>query len=127
MKYNIQRLDGRHSYHRWFQYYAGFSPRMTSNKGPLNFTRAQQWCFQTWGWSAEVRQWSDIYRWTANSVPMMRLNQGFVYQPTPSNLPEECNPYWSWTNGTTAGGELRLYFKSDAELAFFQLAHPIDQ
>jgi len=125
MKYNIQQLDGRHSYHRWFQYYAGFSPRMTSNKGPLHFTRAQQWCFQTWGWSAEVRQWDDIYRWTANSVPMMRLNKGFVHQPTPSNLPEECNPYWSWTNGTTAGGELRLYFKSDAELAFFQLAYPV--
>jgi len=125
MKYNIQQLDGRHSYHRWFQYYAGFSPRMTSNKGPLHFTRAQQWCFQTWGWSAEVRQWDDIYRWTANSVPMMRLNKCFVHQPTPSNLPEECNPYWSWTNGTTAGGELRLYFKSDAELAFFQLAYPV--
>jgi len=123
MKYTTQRLDGRHSYQKWFQYYAGFPSSMSFNKGPLHFTRAQQWCFQTWGWSAEVRQWNDIYRWSSNSVPMMRVPGGFVRQ-VPNNLPEECNPYWSWTNGASTGSELRLYFKSDAELAFFQLAHP---
>ena len=123
MKYTIQRLDGRHSYHKWFQYYVGFSSSMSLNKGPLHFTRAQLWCFQTWGWSAEVRQWDEIYRWSTNSTPMMRVPGGFVRQ-TPNNLPEECNPYWSWTNGTTTGGALRIYLKSDAELSFLQLAHP---
>jgi hypothetical protein len=126
MKYTVQRLDGRHSYQKWFQYYAGFSNSMSFNKGPLHFTQAQQWCFRTWGWSAEVRQWNDIYRWSSNHTPMMRLPGGFVKQ-TPSNLPEECNPYWSWTNGSTSANELRIYFKSDAELAFFQLANAVDQ
>jgi hypothetical protein len=56
---------------------------------------------------------------------MMRVSGGFVQQ-TPSNLPEECNPFWSWSNGSTGANELRIYFKTDAELAFFQLANAVD-
>jgi hypothetical protein len=44
--------------------------------------------------------------------------------PPALDLPNSCNPYWSWTNGYD---DLRLYVKSDQELSFFQLANPIDQ
>ena len=99
---------------------------MAFDQGPLHFTQVQKWCFQTWDWSAEVRQWNDIYRYHTNRVPMMRVAGGFVRQ-VPKNLPEECNSYWSWSNGFTGAGELRIYLKSEAELAFLQLAFPVDQ
>jgi hypothetical protein len=126
MKYNVCKLDGRFSYNQWFKYYIGFSSSMAFDQGPLHFTQVQKWCFQTWDWSAEVRQWNDIYRYHTNRVPMMRVAGGFVRQ-VPKNLPEECNSYWSWSNGFTGAGELRIYLKSEAELAFLQLAFPVDQ
>ena len=124
MKYNIQKLDRRHSYHDWFQYYLGFPQTMHLNQGPLNFTRVQKWCFQTWGWSAEIRLWSDIYRHYTNRAPMMRVPGGFVRQ-LHTDLPEECNSNWSWTNGVN--GDLRIYLRSDTELSFLLLAHPCQQ
>jgi hypothetical protein len=74
------------------------------------FAQAQKWFFETYGWSAEIRQYSEIVKWIKTS------NQ-FV-NPTPVAVPEECNPYWSWTNGYN---NLRIYVKSGAELNFFQL------
>ena len=43
MKYTVQKLDGRFSYHRYFKYYIGFSHRMSDGHGPLSFTRAHNW------------------------------------------------------------------------------------
>lgn len=122
MKYKIQKLDGRYAYHQWFQYYIWFSSSMNFNNGPLEFTKCQLWCFQTWGWSAEIRMWSDIHRHYSVRTPMMRVNNGFV-KKMPENLPNECNTSWSWTNGAR-GDNLRIYLATEKELAFFQLAHP---
>jgi hypothetical protein len=89
----------------------------------MQFTQAQQWFSDTYGWSAEIRQWADIHRWTA-----MRLQS--LHQPWQTedrvleNLPAVCNRHWSWTNRAT---DLRIYVASDRELAFFQLAHSVDQ
>ena len=117
MKYTIQRLDGRFSYRKWFDYYIGFSGRMSQNEGPLEFARAQHWFLQTYGWSAEIRQWSDIHTWYTKSVPLIAVKGGWT---RPNVMPKECNPNWSWTNGYN---DLRIYVASDKELAFFELAH----
>ena len=123
MKYTVQKLDGRFSYHRYFKYYIGFSHRMSDGQGPLSFARAQKWFVDTHGWSAEIRQWAEIRSWYTNGIPMMAIKGGRI-RPDLENLPPECNMNWSWTNGMD---ELRIYVKSDAELAFFQLAHQVDQ
>ena len=119
MKYTVQKLDGRFSYHRYFKYYIGFSHRMSDGHGPLSFTRAHKWFVDTHGWSAEIRQWADIRSWYMNGIPMMAVKGGRI-RPDLENLPPECNMNWSWTNRMD---ELRIYIKGDAELAFFQLAH----
>ena len=123
MKYTIQKLDGRFSYNQDFKYYIGFSKRMSHGHGPLQFTQVQKWFVDTYGWSAEIVQWTDIRSWYSKSVPMMAVKGGWV-KPNTEDLPVECNPIWSWSNSYE---DLRIYVKSDAELAFFQLAHQVDR
>jgi hypothetical protein len=121
MKYKVNTLDGRFKYRKWFKYYIGFSTSMINDQGPMQFNRALQWFFDTYGWSAEIRQWTEIRSWYINGIPMMAIKGGRI-RPDLEILPSECNMNWSWTNGM---GDLRIYIKGDAELAFFQLAHPL--
>lgn len=123
MNYKIQKLDGRHSYRRWFEYYIGFRQSMSYGQGPLQFAQAQKWFFDTYGWSAEIRQWADIHRWTAMGL-QAAARPWTTEDAVMEHLPAVCNRHWSWTNGAT---DLRIYLATDQELAFFQLAHPIDQ
>jgi hypothetical protein len=103
---------------------------MSNNQGPLNFDRCLQWFVQTYGWSAEIRQYSEISRWVSINQTMNRQmirkfgNNHPIGIPPAPDLPDSCNPYWSWTNGYN---DLCIYIKSDSELVFFQLANPIDQ
>lgn len=123
MKYKLQKLDGRHSYRHWFQYYVGFRASMNYGQGPLHFARVQKWFFDTYGWSAEIRQWADIHRWTAMGL-QTTAKPWTTQEEIFDHLPDVCNRHWSWTNGTD---DLRIYLATDQELAFFQLAHPLDQ
>jgi len=123
MKYQIHKLDGRYRYQSWFEYYIGFSSRMSSAHGPENFNRVQRWFIDTYGWSAEVRQYEELYKWASTVTPMMAIKGGWL-RPKPKELPADCNSHWSWTNGYD---DLRIYIRSDAELAFFQLKFPLDQ
>jgi hypothetical protein len=129
MKYTIQRLDGRHTYKNLFQYYIGFSNRMSNNQGPLNFTLAQKWFTETYGWSAEVRQYAEILEWSdiknAMNGLMRRKFSGHPLLKNPgsgyaSDIPEVCNSKWSWTNGYD---DLRIYVASDKELSWFQISN----
>ena len=124
MNYNIQRLDKRFTYNHWFKYLIGFPGRMSNRHGPLNFTRAQQWFTKTYGWSAEIRQYADIHNYydNTNRLGMRISHSGVVAQL--AEIPNECNPHWSWTNGYS---DLRIYVATDQELAFFQLKFPVDQ
>jgi hypothetical protein len=117
MKYKIVRLDGRWSYRQHFEYAIIFSNRMTNWKGPQNFSVAQQYFFDTYGWSAEIRLWSDIQKHYSNPYMYVGAN------PLPE-MPGAVNPYWSWTNGYD---DLRIYVKSPQELTLFQLKYPVDQ
>ena len=123
MKYTLVKTDGRHSYHEQFEYYIRFGKSMVSHQGPLMFTRAHKWFSEMYGWSAEIRLWNEIKKWS--NVPMMSIKGGFVKNPlNPDLLPEECNLNWSWSNGME---DLRIYVKSSKELSFFQLKFSVDQ
>lgn len=77
----------------------------------------------TYGWSAEIRQWNEIKTWHTRAVPLMSVKGGWV-RPMDGEENDICNPLWSWSNGYN---DLRIYVASDAELAFFQLKHSQDQ
>ncbi len=125
MRYAIQKLDGRFTFRKYFEYYIGFTGRMSNRQGPLYFNRAQEWFTQTYGWSAEARQYEDMIQWNQKSqmyfqgIPRIIRNSN-----DPEDLPSCCNPHWSWTNGYD---DLRIYVATEKELAFFQLSHPVDQ
>ena len=117
MKYTVQRLDGRFSYREWFEYYIGFPSAMANRQGPVRYNDALKWFFETYGWSAEIRQWADIREYFGNVFRYVKPN------PLPE-MPECVNPYWSWTNGYD---DLRIYVKSPQELTLFQLKYQVDQ
>ena len=122
MHYTIQKLDGRFSYRHLFQYYVGFPGSMSNRAGPLHFNDALKWFINTYGWSAEIRQYDKIEKWVANSQLMSRQPSAFgLALGILTERPDHCNPHWSWTNGYE---DLRIYVASDKELAFFQLANP---
>jgi len=83
----------------------------------LDFTTAQEYFLNTYGWSAEVRQWVDIYNY-------YKFKNGGPYFSPESEMPKCVNMYWSWTNGFN---DLRIYVKSEKELTLFRLKYPIDQ
>lgn len=124
MKYTVTRLDGRYSYRDWFEYYIGFSGRMSNHHGPKFFNDALKWFFNTYGWSAEIRQYDQINKWTqvsrqVNGIMLARPAGAILTEPSPY-----CNPHWSWTNHYS---DLRVYVAGDQELAFFQLANPLNK
>jgi len=125
MNYTVKKLDGRFSHYHYFKYYIGFPHRMSNKSGPLNFVKAQKWFTETYGWSAEIRQWNEIRDWIQLSKkPLLSVKQGWVRaQPDSDDIPEECNQLWSWSN---LYEDLRIYVASSKELAFFQLKFSAD-
>ena len=117
MKYKIVKLDGRWSYRKYFEYAIIFSNRMSIWNGPMNFAEAQKYFFDTYGWSAEIRQWVDIKEYL--SVIHRYSNPGL--EPI---QPDAVNINWSWTNGYE---DLRIYVKSQQELTLFTLKYPVDR
>ena len=132
MKYTIQRLDKRYSYSDLFQYYIGFTKSMMNNRGPEHFNDTLRWFTKTYGWSAEINQYSGMLKYYTISNGMVSLmhtkfrNHPLLQQPsTPQKpFPECCKNVWSWSN---TFDDLRIYVATDRELTFFQLAFPIDQ
>lgn len=124
MKYTIQKLDGRYTYRDLFEYCIKFSNRMAVDQGPLQFNDAMKWFYDTYGWSAEIRDYSKMQKWAIQSAQWIGLRR----LQSPSGFAEQisahCNPHWSWTNGYD---DLRIYVASEKELSFFQLARPSDR
>ena len=119
MKYTVTKLDGRYSYRQNFEFYLGFASSMARQQGPIDFNDAMTWFTERYGWSAEIKQWHHIDRWSSVSKLGLPIALGILAEPTP-----HCNPHWSWSNQFT---DLRIYLASEQELAFFQLTHPVDQ
>ena len=109
MQYIIKKLDGRYSHRKFFKYCVEFSK---SQWGPLQFHTAVKWMNDTYGYTAEIRDWQHI----------LNLHERHrVYNLTTNNTPDVVNYNWSWTNGYD---DLRIYIKSDKELGFFKLKWP---
>ena len=96
---------------------------MSTDRGPLQFNTALRWFFDTYGWSAEIRDYSKMQKWTVQATAWLGSRQLQKASGILEDLPDHCNPHWSWTNGYD---DLRIYVASERELAFFQLAHPVD-
>lgn len=122
MKYTITKMDGRHSHVDWFEYYIGFNGQMSSHQGPVHFNHALKWFIDTYGWSAEIRQYDKIMRWAGNSLVNTLIYQAQNQGALPQR-PEHCNPMWSWSNHFD---NLRIYVATDRELAFFTLTNARD-
>ena len=121
MRYEIAKLDGRFTYRDLFEYCIKFSNSMTRGHGPLHFNAVLEWFRDTYGWSAEIRQYNNMMSWTTASRNVM--NQFPKATGILSELPDCCNSHWSWTNGYD---DLRIYVRSDAELNFFQLRFSVE-
>jgi hypothetical protein len=119
MKYEIIRLDGRFTYRELFEYCIKFSNRMAVDQGPLKFNDALRWFFDTYGWSAEVRDYSKMQKWTLQATHWLGNARPLAAAAgVLTELPPHCNPHWSWTNGFD---DLRIYVRSDAEITLFKL------
>lgn len=123
MKYTVTRLDGRYSYRQNFEFYLGFTSSMTRQHGPLHFNDAMCWFTERYGWSAEIKQWHNIDRWTGNTVGI-QTSRGSIAAGLLTEPSTHCNPNWSWSN---THADLRIYVATEQELAFWQLAHPVDR
>jgi hypothetical protein len=124
MRYQIVKLDKRFAHHNQFGYCIKFSNRMAVDHGPLQFNDALKWFMMTYGWSAEIREYAKMRAWTKSSTTWMGNYSRNTALGILEEMPDHCNPHWSWTNGYD---DLRIYVASDRELAFFQLARPVDQ
>jgi hypothetical protein len=80
--------------------------------GILWFNDVKQWFENSYGTSAEIRDWDAMRKY--------HLRFG-VHIETP--IPKHVNFSWSWTNGYD---DLRIYVKGDKELSFFKLANSVD-
>ena len=128
MKYEIAKLDGRFTYRDLFGYCVKFSNSMARGHGPLHFNSVLEWFRDTYGWSAEIRQYDNMMNWTTASQRVMNQFASVRSNPGASGIlserPDCCNPHWSWTNGYD---DLRIYLATDKELNFFQLRWPCEQ
>lgn len=118
MKYSVQKLDGRFTYRDLFEYCIKFSNRMAVDRGPLQFNNALEWFRNTYGWSAEIRDYSKMQKWTQQATAWLGSRQIQKASGVLEDLPAHCNPHWSWTNGYD---DLRIYVASDQELSMFVL------
>ena len=124
MKYEIIRLDGRFTHRDLFEYAIKFSNRMAVDQGPLHFNDALRWFNETYGWSAEIRDYTKMQKWTVQNTQWMGNLRKLQASGILEEAPAHCNPHWSWTNGYD---DLRIYVATAAELNFFQLRWARDQ
>ena len=119
MKYKIRKLDGRYSYREFFKYTIVFNRGMNHhNRGVEWFNTTKLWFEQSYGTSAEIRDWKTVRDWYHRMAPVNALFQDQQY-----TVPEFVNYAWSWTNGYD---DLRIYVRGEQELAFFKLANSVD-
>jgi hypothetical protein len=103
MKYEIIKLDRRHSYHKIYKYSIEFSKASWVGTGALDFDRARRWFNTNFGWTQEV----DVQqKMAANAQHADQAN--------------DINFHWAFT---TQYNNYRIYVSSDKELAWFQLSH----
>ena len=108
MRYQVTRLDKRHSYYREFEYVLEFSKKTWSGTGVIDFDRSRRWMNRTWGWTQDV---------TTRQALISRLenSDNTVVQA------DDINPHWAYS---VEYRDYRIYVAGEAELNWFVLAHP---
>ena len=107
MKYKVTKLDGRYAYSASFRWCLEFTRSEWKGSGVLDFDHARRWMTNTWGWSQDVETRTAMAR---------ELNKQLYPQD------DFINPHWAYS---IKYRDYRIYLKSDAELAWFQLANPV--
>lgn len=102
MKFKAKKLDRRYNGSTWFNYivepekyvlkYGISIPKPTWQEKAEAFSKVRQWCWETYGPTVELGMYFDT-----NSY---------------------INDKWAWD---TDNHQMRIYLKSDVELAWFQL------
>jgi hypothetical protein len=108
MRYQVTKLDHRHSHRGQFEYMLEFSKKTWSGTGVIDFDRSRRWMNQTWGWSQDV---------TTRQALISRLENSDNYTVQDSDI----NPHWAYS---VEYREYRIYLTGEAELNWFVLAHP---
>jgi hypothetical protein len=111
MKYEIQKLDGRFTFKRHFDYAIAFENRMAHDKGPLYWAKCHAWLTETYGPSLEMSIWNEIKTWDE-----MRYMVSLGPDPEVAEL---CNPDWAWSIAVPA--KIRIYLKNHEVLTWFSL------
>ena len=108
MRYQVTRLDRRHSYHPTFGYMLEFSKSTWVGTGVIDFDRSRRWMNRTWGWSQDV---------TTRQALISRLenSDNTVVQA------DDINPHWAYS---VEYRDYRIYLAGEAELNWFVLSHP---
>ncbi len=110
MRYEVTKLDRRHSWCAQFAYMLEFSKSTWQGTGVLDFDRSRRWMTTNWGWSQDVE---------TRTVLLQR-------KMDPANhsvQDEDINQHWAYS---IQYKEYRIYLTSDKELGWFQLSHPVD-
>ena len=108
MRYQVTRLDRRHSYSGQFQYMLEFSKSTWSGTGVIDFDRSRRWMNRTWGWTQEV---------DTRSALISRHNN-----PTNHTVQDtDINPHWAYS---VEYRDYRIYLAGESELNWFVLSHP---
>lgn len=126
--YKVHKLDSRYNFHQYFAYYISFSHTTPPAKAALKFWRAKRWFMDTYGYSAEIHSWDEIRRLAQFSQKSgmwrkVQISQAWIEDIDAADV---LNLAWSWSIGREAK-DYRIYCASDKEVAFFQLAHKVDQ
>ncbi len=98
MQIKVKKTDKRHTGHLRFKYYVEIKPKEYIEYKLVmeKFFELRQWCWETWGPSREIDQYSSIE----------------------GNWAEDQNHAWSWVNDQHRA---RLYLGGKEEAAFFTL------
>ena len=108
MRYQITRLDRRHSYHSQFEYVLEFSKSTWAGTGVIDFDRSRRWMNRTWGWSQDVDTRQAL-------ISRLENSDNTVVQA------EDINPHWAYS---VEYRDYRIYLAREAELNWFVLSHP---
>ncbi len=98
MQIKVKKTDKRHTGHLQFKYYVEIKAKEYNEYKLVmeKFFELRQWCWETWGPSREVDQYSSIE----------------------GSWKEDQNHAWSWVNDQYRA---RLYLGGKEEAAFFTL------
>jgi len=110
MRYQVTKLDKRHSWCAQFAYMLEFSKSSWQGTGVLDFDRARRWMNSNWGWSQDVETRSNLLQRRMDPVNTAVQD-------------EDVNQHWSYS---VEYNNYRIYLKDDKELSWFQLSHPVN-